>query len=89
MGELTLMAWAWESWPPCRGCRRSGGLTNSTISQARIQVSGLAYSNLCPIYELLKFMKGSVPWIHSHRNFMTQRNSRMSESLCEDSILTV
>ena len=89
MRELTLMAWAWESWPQWRGCRRSGGLTNSDISQAQIQVFDLAHSNICPIYELPEFMKGSVPWIHSHRIFMTQGNSRMSESLYEDSILTV
>ena len=65
-------------------------MTNSATTLASTQGFELAYPNICPIYELLKHVKGPLLQIQSCRISMTQGNSRISKrSPSEDPVLMV
>lgn len=60
VGELASVAWVQEIW------------WADQLSYLSDPSLWFPHPNLCPIYGLLELMKGSVPWIHSHRIFMTE-----------------
>ena len=62
-------------------------MTSLASTQAQIQVSELACSNIYSIYDLLEHMKGPVLQLQSYRISITQGNDRISDS--EDPVLIV
>ena len=75
MGDLAGTVLESSPWQ-CR-YKRTGGLTNSAISQTQIQGVKLAHPNIYLIYDLLELLKESVLQILNFLVSMTQSNNNI------------
>lgn len=68
-----------DSWSCWQEHRRMAGLAHSATTQAQIQDSELAHTNILLVYDLLQLVKGSVLQIQICRISMTQGKNKITE----------